>query len=94
VEVELDRSMVDFALFVATHELMHTLGATEKYDAAGHVLVPAGLADPDQEPRYPQGRAEIMARSRAVAEGSEVPPESLDELAIGLATAREIGWVN
>ena len=93
VEVEINSSMVDFALFVATHELMHTLGASEKYDAAGHVLVPSGLADPDQEPRYPQQRAELMARFRAVSESSEVPPESLDELAIGPTTAREIGWL-
>jgi len=93
VEVEINATMIDFALFVATHELMHTLGATEKYDAAGHVLVPAGLADPDQDPLYPQQRAELMARFRAVSESKEVPPESLNELAIGPVTAREIGWL-
>ena len=92
VEVELDASMVDFALFVAAHELFHTLGATDKYDASGHTLVPAGLAEPDRVPPWPQRFAEIMAENRPIGANLEVPPESLDELAVGPATAREIGW--
>ncbi|MGO9839442.1 MAG: hypothetical protein ACLP1X_35125 [Polyangiaceae bacterium] len=92
VEVELDDSMSDFALFVATHELFHTLGATDKYDDAGRTLIPAGLADPRGVPRFPQTRAEVMARNRPVDIGVEVPPESLDELGVGPATAAEIGW--
>jgi hypothetical protein len=92
VEVELDATMVDFALFVAAHELLHTLGATDRYDDAGEPLVPEGLADPDLEPRYPQHATEVMARHRAVAPGRSKPPESLDELVVGDTTAREIGW--
>jgi hypothetical protein len=92
VEVELDDGMVDFALFVATHELFHTLGATDKYDGSGRALLPQGLADPDQVPLYPQARAEIMARNLVVAPGVERPPESLAEIRVGQATAREIGW--
>jgi hypothetical protein len=92
VDVELDDSMADFALFVATHELFHTLGATDKYDEAGRTLVPAGLAEPSRVPLLPQAYAEVMARNRPVEPGVEVPPESLDELAVGPATAREIGW--
>jgi hypothetical protein len=93
VEVELDDTMADFALFVATHELFHTLGATDKYDDAGRTLVPSGLAEPNREPRFPQAYAEVMARNRPVGPGIEVPPESLDELAVGPTTARQIGWV-
>lgn len=92
VDVELDDSMADFALFVATHELFHTLGATDKYDEAGRTLLPAGLAEPSRVPLLPQAYAEVMARNRPVGPGLEVPPESLDELAVGPATAREIGW--
>jgi len=92
VEVELDDSMADFALFVATHELFHTLGASDKYDATGRTLVPAGLAEPDRLPRLPQAYAEVMARNRPVGPGLEVPPDNLDELAVGPATAREVGW--
>jgi len=92
VEVELDDSMADFALFVATHELFHTLGAADKYDDTGRTLIPIGLAEPDRVPRMPQAYAEIMARNRPVEVGVEVPPESLDELAVGPATAAEVGW--
>ncbi len=92
VEVELDASMADFALFVAAHELFHTLGASDKYDAAGATLVPSGLAEPDLNPLYPQRFAEIMARNRPVGPGDEEPPVSLDELAVGPSTAAEIGW--
>lgn len=93
VRVELGEGMEDFALFVATHELMHVLGATDKYDADGLALVPEGLAEPDLEPRFPQRLAEIMARGRPVAPGEERVPESLDELSVGPLTAREIGWL-
>jgi hypothetical protein len=92
VEVNLDESMVDFALFVFAHELFHTLGATDKYDERGYALVPAGLADPDLVPLYPQRRAELMARGRPLAPGREVPPETIDELGVGSLTASEIGW--
>jgi hypothetical protein len=92
VEVELDASMADFALFVASHELFHTLGATDKYDSLGRTLVPAGLAEPDRRPLYPQRYAEIMARNRPEAPGKEEPPVSLDDLAVGPTTAGEIGW--
>jgi hypothetical protein len=92
VEVELDASMADFALFVATHELFHTLGASDKYDSAGRALVPAGLAEPDRTPLYPQRFAEIMARNRPIDETIEEPPVDLQELAVGPATAIEIGW--
>jgi hypothetical protein len=92
VEVDLDDSMVDFTLFVFAHELMHTLGASDKYDASGATMIPVGLAEPDAVPRFPQRFAEIMARTRPVAEGNERAPASLDELRVGPTTAREISW--
>ncbi len=92
VQVELDESMVDFALFVATHELFHVLGATDKYDATGRAMVPIGLADPARQPLFPQLRAEVMARNVALGGGQERPPDALAELAVGEQTAAEIGW--
>jgi hypothetical protein len=92
--VELDTSTVDLALFVATHELFHTLGATDKYDASGRTLLPSGLAEPDRVPLYPQPGAEIMARNRVISPSYELVPESLDELVVGRVTAREIGWAD
>jgi hypothetical protein len=92
VTVELDRTMVDLALAVVTHEVLHTLGASDKYDAAGHVVAPGGLAEPDRIPLYPQRFVEVMARGRPLAPGVESLPRSVDELAIGALTAAEIGW--
>ncbi len=94
VTVELDESMVDLALMVVAHELFHTLGALDKYDSQGRVLVPSGLAEPDKTPLYPQEFAEIMARNRPVSRLSEVVPDALDELRVGAQTAREIGWLS
>ena len=92
VGVELDESMADFALIVVAHELLHTLGATDKYDATGRTRIPLGLAEPDRVPMFPQRFVEIMARNVALSANEERVPEGLDELSVGAATAREIGW--
>jgi len=89
---ELRDSALDFTLFVAAHELFHTLGATDKYDAAGRASVPDGLAEPERTPLYPQRGAEVMARNVALSPTDERPPDSLEELFVGPLTAREIGW--
>jgi hypothetical protein len=89
---DLADDMADFALFVAAHELFHTLSATDKYDAGGHTLVPEGLAEPERAPRFPQQYAELMARNRPLDAQSEAPPTALSELRVGPYTAQEIGW--
>jgi hypothetical protein len=83
---------VDFALFVVAHELLHTLGATDKYDEHGHARFPGGFAEPQRPRLYPQPGAEVMARGVPLAPGAERPPETLDELYVGEVTARELGW--
>jgi hypothetical protein len=92
-EADVDDGMLDLALFVAAHELFHTLGASDKYDATGHAVFPAGFAEPERVPLYPQRGAELMARNLPLSPTSERPPETLTELWIGSETAREIGWV-
>jgi hypothetical protein len=92
VEVELKASMADFALFVTAHELMHTLGASDKYDSSGRAVFPGGFAEPERAPLFPQELAEVMARNRPLSADEERPPDTLNELAVGAATAREIGW--
>ena len=79
---------------VIAHELLHVLGATDKYDPATlQPLWPDGYADPDAEPRVPQSLAEIMAgRIPLTADAAEIP-RSLDQATIGARTAREIGWL-
>jgi hypothetical protein len=90
--IELGASTVDLALFVVTHELFHTLGASDKYDANGFALIPDGLVEAERVPLYPQRYAEVMTRNLVIAAGSERPPDSLAELGVGALTARELGW--
>jgi hypothetical protein len=90
---DIDDDMIDFSLFVATHELFHTLGASDKYDATGRAIFPDGYAAPAQSPLYPQPGAELMARNLPLSATEERPPDTLDELWVGDATAREIGWL-
>jgi hypothetical protein len=91
--IELSQDSVDFGLFVVAHELFHLLGADDRYGPDGNAIIPDGLGDPDREPLYPQDGAEIMARGRVLRPGHEEPPGELNELRVGAATAREIGWL-
>jgi hypothetical protein len=78
---------------VIAHEVLHTLGATDKYDlATGQPLVPAGLGEPDLAPRYPQEFGEIMAGRVARGPRDARMPGSLEEMLVGAQTASEIGW--
>jgi len=80
---------------VLAHELLHTIGASDKYDlATNQPLVPGGLAEPERNPVYPQSRAEIMAGRIAVSATRARQAESLNQTVIGPATAREIGWID
>ena len=77
---------------VIAHELLHTLGATDKYDANGQPRYPEGYADPYLTPRLPQYQAEIMAGRVPVTEGRAEIPTSLADIVIGYQTAAEINW--
>ena len=78
---------------VIAHELMHTLGASDKYElGSGAPLYPSGFAEPDREPLYPQGRAEIMAGRRALSTQDFEMPQGLRDVVVGPATALEIRW--
>jgi hypothetical protein len=89
-----DASMTRTNNVVIAHEILHTLGATDKYDTRSLApLYPIGYAEPDRVPLYPQAFAEIMAGRIAIdAHTFEMPP-SLDEVVVGNATALEIRWV-
>ena len=80
---------------VIAHELLHMVGAVDKYDPVSNApRIPEGLAEPHREPRYPQRLAEIMAGRIALGPRQVEAPRSLDQVVIGEATAREIGWVD
>jgi hypothetical protein len=79
---------------VMSHELLHTFGATDKYDlATGLPAYPDGFAEPQRAPRYPQQLAEIMAARMPLSPTEARLPDGLEQERVGPATAREIGWV-
>lgn len=76
---------------VIAHELLHTFGATDKYDlATGQPIYPQGYAEPDRQPRLPQRLAEIMGGRTPINEQLAEIPASLADTLIGPETAREI----
>ena len=81
-------------LVVFTHELLHVLGATDKYVLSnGEPIFPHGYAQPDKRPLFPQQTAEIMGGRIPINSFSSVMPESLDQCKIGKQTAEEIGFL-
>jgi len=78
---------------IITHELLHTLGATDKYNLQNNMpLFPEGFADPELTPPYPQQMAEIMGGRIPVSSSEATIPRHLRETLIGDLSAREIGW--
>ena len=79
---------------VLAHELLHTVGATDKYDfSTGLPLYPIGYADPVQQPRYPQQRAELMGGRVPLSADKADIPRNLNQTTVSALTAREIGWL-
>lgn len=78
---------------IIAHELLHTVGATDKYAPGGEPLFPQGYAQPDRNPLYPQARAEIMAVRIPQSQTSSTMPSSLSLTVVGAQTAREINWI-
>jgi hypothetical protein len=79
---------------VIAHEVLHTLGASDKYDLATLApLHPSGYAEPDLKPLLPQRLTEIMAGRRAVAADDFEMPRDLRTVVVGPATATEIRWM-
>ncbi|MEM7027019.1 MAG: hypothetical protein AAF410_02205, partial [Pseudomonadota bacterium] len=80
--------------FVIAHELLHTVGAIDKYDpATNKPIYPIGYAEPDKEPLYPQQYAEIMAGRIPVTENKIKQPSKLKQVILGKETAQEINWL-
>jgi hypothetical protein len=79
---------------IIVHELLHTLGASDKYDATTNLpRFPDGYADPQRQPRYPQDFAEIMGGRIPVNAAQAEIPHSLTQTLIGQETAQEIKWL-
>lgn len=77
---------------VIAHEMLHTFGATDKYDLTTlQPIYPAGYAEPQRNPLFPQEFAEIMGGRTPIDEQTAEMPASLADTLIGPATAKEIG---
>ena len=78
---------------IVAHEILHTFGATDKYDpATTQPRYPDGYADPGQTPLYPQQFAEIMGGRIPLSEAQSETPRSLVLAVVGDRTAAEIHW--
>jgi hypothetical protein len=90
-----DRAMAGSNNVVIAHELLHTVGASDKYDlGSGAPLYPSGFADRDRKPLYPQDEAEIMAGRLALSPQEWDMPRSLRNVVVGPETALEIRWTH
>ena len=79
---------------VLAHEMLHTLGASDKYDPRNNqAIFPEGFADPESPSQYPQKRAEIMAGRIPISNTESKMPTKLSQTVVGEMTAREIGWI-
>jgi len=79
---------------VIAHELLHTVGASDKYDPRTNLpLFPIGYAEPDKRPLYPQEFAEIMAGRVPLSPTAFRQAEDLEEEVVGEVTALEIRWI-
>ncbi|MBL38094.1 MAG: hypothetical protein CMP07_06765 [Xanthomonadales bacterium] len=87
------KSMRGENLVVLAHEILHTIGATDKYDlSSGLPIYPGGFAEPERTPLFPQRIAEIMAGRIPVDESRARQAQSLQQVIVGPETAAEIGW--
>ncbi len=88
------RRMTQANNVVIAHELLHVFGAMDKYDMSTNLpLYPAGYADPDHRPLYPQKMAEIMGGRIPLSQDEAKIPVSFRHVLIGEKTAEEIGWL-
>lgn len=92
VHAEADPRASSWTQIALAHELLHTAGATDKYDARGAPLHPDGYAEPSLAPRHPQAWCEIMAGQVPLDDGQFREPRGLDECLAGARTAAEVGW--
>jgi len=79
---------------VIAHELLHTVGAQDKYDARGLPNYPYGYANPKRTPLFPQHQAEIMAGRIPTSHTRADMADNLVRVIINTHTATEINWLS
>lgn len=79
---------------VIAHEILHTVGADDKYDAGGNPQFPVGFANPQRAPLFPQRSAEVMAGRIPTSHHNSQMPDSLRSVTVNEFTAEEINWLS
>jgi len=79
---------------VIAHEMLHTVGALDKYESSGAPMFPVGFANPVRTPLFPQRSAEIMAGRIPTSHQSHYMAESLKSVVLNKFTAAEINWLD
>jgi len=79
---------------VIAHELLHTVGAVDKYTEYGTPKYPTGYANMYRDPLFPQRYAEIMAGRIPTSNGLAYMAKSLRSTQVNEFTAREINWLD
>lgn len=80
---------------IVAHEVLHTVGATDKYDLSTNLpMFPQGFAEPERAPLYPQQNAEIMGGRVPRSATQADMPASLKRVVVGQQTALEIRWID
>jgi len=95
VQAPATNKLINHTLLVIAHEMLHTFGATDKYDYETLLpFHPHGFAEPDQQPLYPQKMAEIMAGVIPISQTNIKKPKNLHQVTLGRKTCVEIKWLN
>ncbi len=77
---------------IITHEILHTVGASDKYNFFGGPEFPHGYANPHRQPLYPQRYAEIMVGRIPTSAYTSYMATSLKSVRMNTLTASEIAW--
>jgi hypothetical protein len=89
-----DEQLMERNNVIITHEMLHTLGATDKYDPVTLMpSFPQGYAYPELGKNSTQNKCEIMGGRIPYADNLAIVPKSLGYCLIGKTTANEIGWI-
>jgi len=81
--------------FVIAHEMLHTLGASDKYGPPDMLpIFPYGYGEPDKTPLYPQRLAEVMGGRVMLSDTEAVMPTGLKQALVGPESALEIRWLD
>jgi len=85
-----------YSVITVAHEMAHTLGAPDLYEATTSLaLHPEGFVEPFRFPLYPQRFGELMAGGDIpMGAGREHEPTSLDDVRIGYRSAARLQWID